>query len=395
MSLSVTLDPAIALPAKQVRLIVSGNTGTSVAASIVSAPTQSAFYSTVATPVDVRLDVAGRIGTPTICFVPDVSGVYSIAIRDISQARTLSGSGRRNSFQGAADGYVESSTLQTLTYSFKVAERMATQVGAAGDYATLVLYIVDETITPTDLETYGEATPSLINTTSERARLASVSEAVQTKLAALDNITIGAALGSIPEILAELAIVSSEHLMSFGEHQNADETGAFELRRYRGTVTSGAGIISEANRVRSVLVRHMQNDSSDGPGAGLYHSDVDGYGYPDLNLPLAGSAVDAQSARILIADMHRCYESHRVQIANPPSHLSSDTTNVLTALPAMLALDSAFLSFLASQSPTAPSESNAGAVAAIFSGGFKPSTVVANDIQYRANTASLLLDLGS
>lgn len=373
MSLSVTLDPTIALPAKQVRLIVSGNTGSAVTAKIVTAPSQSKFYSATGQPtdIDVRLDVAGRVGVPTICFVPDVGGVFSIDISDITQSRTLSGSGRRNSFQGAADGYAESQTLQTLRYSLKVAERMTTQVGAAGDYATLVLYVVDETILATTEAEHAEKTPALVSSTSERARVASVSSTVQTKLAALANITVSDSLGSIPEILAELAIVASEHYTA-PTHQLVDEDGSVELQRYRGAVPSASGIISEANRIRSLLVRHLQNDSSAGSGAGLYHSDIDGYGYPDLkNLPIAGSAVDAQSARILIADLHRSYEAHRAQVSSPQSHLSVDMANMLTALPAMLALDSAFLSVLASNQPTTPTESNAGVVMLVFGAGFK------------------------
>ena len=385
MSLIVTLDPAIAIPARQVRLLVTDFTdeieteveAENLKAQIYSAPTDSQYYSSIGqpTPLDVRLDVSGRVGTATICFVPDVAGIFQIDIFQITQARTTSGSGRRNSFQGAADGYAEAQTLQFVRYSLKVAQRMTTQLGANGDFATLALYVVDDTIQTTTAAEYGEDTPSIISSTSERARVASISTDVLSKVSALAGITTSTALGSLSDVLEELTVVASEHLQNT-DHQMVDENGAMELQRFRGEVSSSsAGVIEEANRIRSVFMRHWKNDSSDGLGMGLYHSDVDGYGYPDLkNLPIAGSAVDVQSARILTADLHRSYEAHRVQIASPPSHLTSDTANTLSPLPAMLALDSAFLSVLASSLPSTPAESNPGVVRLVFGGGFRRAT---------------------
>jgi hypothetical protein len=110
------------------------------------------------------------------------------------------------------------------------------------------------------------------------------------------------------------------------------------------------------------------NGQGQGPGSGNYHTVSSVKGGDWTNKPIARSFGDTAQARIALADCWRAYEAHRATTG--AIHNSADSTNTLSALPPLLALDRAFLSEIQKASPTAPATANAGVTVLVHGAGF-------------------------
>lgn len=297
----------------------------------------------------------------------DKPGAYVLLVTEIAR----NGVGGGGAYEGDPTGYPTETVLATRTPTLYVGQRLETRVGTGADQATLVLYVWDANIQATTRDTHGIVTPALVNPTSARALAACSNADVVAAVAALAGADAGTALGSLATVLDDIVTNFSAHLTQATVHQGNDTNNT--VRELATGTKSAVDLIDAITRTRTALWHHMRNDNGGaGLGSGRYHLASGGtVDAPDLkNSLVAGSATDLPSARALLADMHRAYEAHRVQDSDPASHNNADATNVLEALPTLLALDSAFMAAIQSTAPTAPATSHSGVVTLVSGGGF-------------------------
>jgi hypothetical protein len=253
---------------------------------------------------------------------------------------------------------------------------MTCSVGTASDSGTLVFYVHNNTIRATTVGEHGEKSPAIIDAGSDKMKSALLATGVVQALAALVAVDadtavngVGAGLGYYVDNLME---VFRGHLDEVGVHQNNDgDNGAFF-----GTGSDVRailpGTVRDLNNVKRSITQHFQNDK-DGSGSNSatnkYH-DVSGVVIDQENLPIAENASenDPLSCVKLLADLHRCHESHRVDL---DYHDAADSVNVAAVLPKLPAVHKAVFVELAKNDPTPPATENDGEVVLVNHGGMQ------------------------
>jgi hypothetical protein len=296
----------------------------------------------------------------------DKGGKYTFVAQEYIRGASDYGGG----YQGAPDGAPSETKVGTeATLELFIGQRMTAEIGAAGDTATLVLWVWDDSIRATSKAVHGEDSPVIQSEQpTARASAAIESTTVRDALDGLVDLTVDDAISGWETVLSDFISRWNDHVGDPTIHQDSDTANSIPV----GLKSSqSATAIKEA--IAEVLLRvryHYTNDVvlagvTSGRDSGDFHN-VSGKKNDTLNMPIVAGAGDAEAFWAL-ADLHRSYEAHRVSTA---FHDNADTVNALTALPPLLLVASEFFSVLASTSPPTPPAQSSGAVKLIGSAHF-------------------------
>jgi hypothetical protein len=327
-----------------------------------AAPDGSELAAKLAASDVTRIQLFVGDSDATWTFRPDAGGVYILSCEEYTVGATTHG----GAYKGDPDGYKTETLLSTTAGSITVANRITAEIGVTPDTATLTLYVHGSTIVSTLVDVHGEATPSVSEATSDKARTAARSATVTAALASLSGVSAATALGTPSVIIDDLIVQFNAHIGS-ASHASADTVNWLDVSfRNPG---SPKGVALSANELKMRMTRHMGNDD-DGSGFGTaaYHS-VGATRGDQVNAIIVAGAneQDPLSQCLMVADLWRAYEAHRVATT---FHSPADTTNSADPLPVLLQVYYRFLEALQAASPTAPSTANSGVVFLAHSGGF-------------------------
>ncbi len=335
--MTISTSPAAPVALDDVTVTASTATGDVVCIEITSVPpTSSVATAIVKLPGDATVYGAADVVSKkrnALSFTPDVAGEYGVTVYDFRYVPEMAHTETRYDLIGSESGTVHIGETLDLPI-----------VTTKGDGATLRIVVVDETVTGA----------SLVDATTERARLAALQSSVTVPLAALVSLTVGAMGTDLVTGVNDLYDAFNRHRVftSGSVHAAADTTNSID--------TSDADVQESAikvlNATRAAILGHLE----DSTGATTpWHTDDD-----LKNYPLTAPANSVATAIVLSADLReRVYERHRLQISSPNTHGSSgDATNPLATSPS--ALDDvivALLDAINDSDPTAPTGESEGA----------------------------------
>lgn len=358
--MAITTSPTY--PAEGVAVTVGSTVNTGAVAQhivleLTSVPAQSALATGFVLTDDTDADAytsaveVAEAGLDTAVVTLDVGGEYGLTIYGVWALPPASLT------TGADDGQT------AMRYRLKFRDAVTLDVGAfvelpvvttAGDGASLRLQVNDATI----------RAATLVDPSTERARIAALQTAVLAALAALVGQTVAAVGTDLQTGVNDLLANYEAHRILVGAppacHLVADATNVAATT----AANSQAGAIQLLNRLRAVVLAHAQVSPAGFVGAWHQVDDL-------LNTPLAAPAGDLGTATVLSADLReRVYERHRVQAAAPAVHIGADATNDLAAPSLLDTAIVAYLDALAILDPTAPAGESEGAQDAAHRYGF-------------------------
>ena len=275
-------------------------------------------------------------------------GVYSFVAQEYSVNPGVGGK-----FEGDPTGSGDETKAGTeATLTIYVGQRFVQRMGTAQDGAELVLWLWNDSIRATRADTHGEDSPAIINPTSDRARTAAISTDVVAAVTALTDSTVTGVIGDPATISSDFLTVWNAHLADVTVHAATDSDNTLPV----GLASAGnpAGLQTFVGESLRRQRRHYTNDTSTGADTGGYH-DVSGLKHDWTNYPVVDAADPAYAA---LAEQWRSYEAHRVTTS---VHSATDTTNTLTALPALLEAHRLFFAVLATAAPDTPPTQASGA----------------------------------
>jgi len=367
MSVTLSISPTYPIPGRPCLVTFTATSGNMVRVYATAGPTGSSIQAQLDATDDTRIRLWSGEIEDTWIFRPDVGGVYVLSAEEYTVGETTHGGG----YKDDPDSYPSETLLSTTATSITVANKVTADIGVPPDTATLELYVHGTTIRPTLVGVHGEATPTLTNPTTDKAKTAVASATVVAALAALSGVAASTALGTPSSIIDDLIVKYEAHRASGTFHADADVLN-WVAASFR-VPGSPAGVAKSANELRTKLTRHMTNDE-----------DGAGFGTIDIHAPGAAARADQAHALIvaganeqeplsqclMIADIWRAYEAHRIDTTY---HDAADTTNGAAVLPELLQVYFRFLEALAAASPTVPATTNSGVVFLAHSGGLTVS----------------------
>jgi hypothetical protein len=368
MTVAFTQYPTYPIPGRPIRIGLTVGTGNYARVYMTAAPLKSSWHAKLEKESSNRILVHHGDERVAWTFTPDVAGKFVFEADDITKGATEHG-GRQ---VGDPNGWNQETVTPPISdLTIIVGSKLDLPCGAGKDRATLRVYLWNDTVRATNVETHGEATPAIVD--AKTARIENVCRAanVVTALANLVDQTSSTLVGSgIDGILTNAITNVRAHL--------ADPLTTWHTASDNDNQTTiGYQSADNPERMQRALTQllsdfdaHMRNDNGTGTGTAQYH--INGAGNPitDWVDALLWTACGSQAeATIAVADLWRAYEAHRVRFASPPAgylvHLAADATNTLTALPAnsVFSVHYAVLVELAKTNPsaTAPATSNPGA----------------------------------
>jgi hypothetical protein len=288
----------------------------------------------------------------------DKGGKYTLVAQEYVRGASDYGGGYEKSPDGAPS---ETKVGAEVTISLYIGQRMTSEIGANGDSATLVCWVWNGTIRPTSVGVHGEVTPALLNDSpTAKARAAMESTTVTSLVDALANLSVDDATSGHDSHIDDFILNWNAHLADATVHQDADTENVIPsgLR----TVGSGPAVKEAVSEILLRMRNHLLNDASlgqvvTGRDSGDYHN-VSGKTNDNVNLPIVSGANEAD-AMWAVAEIHRCYEAHRVLAT---VHDTPDITNAAGALSPLLKIASAFNAVLASTTPSPPPAQSSGAM---------------------------------
>lgn len=291
----------------------------------------------------------------------DVGGVYVYKAQAYAKGSDFGG-GYAGDTRGAP---TETAVGSEETISIHVGTRLTMPVGAGSDTAMLVLWVWDDTVRPTSFGLQGETSPALIDPSSDKARAAMQDSQVKTALANLADKTATTVTGSPMAVVADMVTKIRAHFASTSVHAAADSDNTIPAGT--GSGSSPQALIADCAAIMKALDQHERNDDGvGGTGTAGYHV-VSGTNRPDMtNRATDVAPANMASAIAAVANLWRAYEGHR---ANANSHTTVDATNALSSLPPLLELHRRFLDSVLALSPTAPANTNPGAVTLVARAG--------------------------
>jgi hypothetical protein len=303
-------------------------------------------------------------------FAFDRGGKYTFLVQEYEKGNHWGG-GYEGDPRGAP---TETKVGSEDTLTLYVAQRLTQELGAGPDRATLALFIHNDTIVQTSIATHGEATPTIVDPTSDRARVASYGTAITAAVLTLVGQTSSTAVGTPGSVVDNMIGDFVAHAADVAFHENADDQSDLD-EDYSGS-DSLAGVAKALNKLRTRLSQHMQNSKENAPANPEYalpggfdiHVGPTGNRMDLQNVLLPVTADEKRPATIHagIGDFWRAYEAHRVA----DMHDASDTTNTLAALVRINLIHKEFMASLAALSPTAQPGQSAGAARLIGTSGF-------------------------
>jgi hypothetical protein len=290
-----------------------------------------------ATPTESDLETGilyDAAGAFTSEFEPDVEGEY-----DFTAARRVDYRAAP-SFDGDPSGSDYSIVTTVETFSIRVGVSMDLPIVTTTGH-DVTLRVKSHNGVVTDAE--------LVDPTTSVALAATQDSTVTTKLAALETVATSSLGPDIAAKVDELITKYEAHRIQGTIHNGADDTvNAFVFDRPYSNLSA----IERLNLLRVVFVRHLTGASN---ATLTWHAADD-----TKNTPIVGEASDQASSIVLYSDLYRCYEAHRTQTSAPASHTSSDATNTLASASVLVDLIKTYLAYVASASPTAPTNFEPG-----------------------------------
>lgn len=304
-------------------------------------------------------------------FTPDVGGVYTFQIEQISKGAASYGGG----YENAPDGFLTETVESTSTVALYVGQKVTQRIGFGADTATLTLFVIGDSIQQSSFDLHGFTSPIIEEPKTSKAETSALNTTVVAAVAALVGELASVAIGDLAAVFDDLIGAFQGHLIETGIHLNDDTDNTPQI--FDLTPDSPVGLRQAMVRLLTLLDQHMRNDNNNGTpvalpgwaasgtGSGYFHENnrVDW-----KNALLSTSAGDQLDTFIALADAWRAYTAHRL---DDNVHANADVVNVAAALPALLNLHALFLSGIQAQSPTAPPSVNTGVTALVHSAGFE------------------------
>lgn len=301
----------------------------------------------------------------------EVGGVYTFTAQEYDRGASDFGGG----YQGDPDGDLTSTPVGSpSTITFYVGERHVSTIRAGADSVDLVTWTWDDTIQATSRGLHGEESPAVIKAGPTARELAAIeSSAVSTAATALAGTTVSAALGSFGAPLSNFISKWNAHLADGTVHEDADAVNVIPVGL--SSASSAKGLKQAINEILPRVRNHYTNDAayggtSAGRDTGNYHNVVTKRN-DNLNLPIIDGVASDADAYWAQAELWRSYEAHRVSAPSSGVHDSADSTNSLTALPAMLAVAKEVFTVWAASSPVAPVTASSASTLLVAQAGFR------------------------
>jgi hypothetical protein len=368
MTVAFTQYPTYPIPGRPIRIGLTVGTGNYARVYMTAAPLKSSWHAKLEKESSNRIMV--HYGDERVAweFTPDVAGKFVFTADDITKGATSHG-GRQVDDPNGWNQETVNDTTSAMTII--AGSKMDLPTGAGKDRATIRLWLWNDTVRETNVETHGEATPAIVNAKTPRIENVCRATAVVTALANLIDKTSSTLVGTGIDGILTNAITKIR------AHMDDPLTIWHTASDNDNQTTIGYQSADNPERMQRALTQllsdfdaHMRNDNGTGTGTAQYH--INGVGQPitDWVDALLWTACGSQAeAAIAVADVWRAYEAHRVRFASPPAtylvHIAADAINTLTALPAtsIFSVHYAVLSELAKTNPsaTAPATSNPGA----------------------------------
>jgi len=305
-------------------------------------------------------------------FTPDIGGVYTFQIEQITKGASDYGGG----YQDSPDGFLTETVIGSSTVTLSVGQRVTQRVGFGGDTATLTLFVIGDTVRPSSFDLHGFTSPALDDAKTDKSKTAALNSGVLGAVAGLANQTTTALLDNFVTVFDNLATVFAAHASSVVFHINADTDNQLDTPDLNPD--SPEGLRQSVLKLLTLLDRHMRNDDGGSStslggtgtavaGAGYHHDNKTDWTNAVLSV---GSGNGTLDTFVALADAWRAYNGH---FGLGPVHEYVDVVNAPTALPPLLNLHRLFLAELQKQSPTAPASVNSGVTALVHSAGFEES----------------------
>jgi hypothetical protein len=304
----------------------------------------------------------------------DKGGLYTLKAQEYTKV------GGRGTFGGGYLGDPRGAPSETkvgaeATLTLTIGERLTHRLGFGKDQATLVVWVWNASIRRTSTtQGHGESTPSIVDPTSERARIAMGDATVRTRLSALDNASIGSLFGTPDGLLGclqDLQESFDEHIDYTGRHSVDDTDNAIGAELVANI--SPDGFPTALARIARKVLQHVTNDNGAGPGSAAYHN-VTNEKMDWLNAPIMMSC-SPDTVPNMLGDLFRAIYNHAGGNGVPTVaiHGNNTTTGQLPGVTtrSIPELHKAFFDALAKNEPT--STIGQGSLAAALGNyGFKP-----------------------
>lgn len=328
--MAITQDPSYPISGQIVSLTITGATGS----------TDATRFEITSVPDNSGLDtgmLTDDAGDPAQSFTPDAPGAYEVTAYDY---RRYIGT---PAYAGDPVGEARDLLVATQSGTVYVGDVMDLPIRGAGHEVKLRLTVVDGTVRAAEL----------VEPTTDVARYALLDTTVLAAVSALEG-EAAASLGeSIVTDVTAFATAFNAHLSSPDAHPSPDETNPLA-----GAETSSvAGSIRRLMELGEHYERHLVTDD-------IWHEDTVDYEH----LPIAAKATDVAGAYVYLADMRRVYPEHINDV--PGLHPELDAAADLSADSPLTDAVQAVLAYFASETPTAPSGANPGALTLAAKYGF-------------------------
>lgn len=314
----VVASPSAPLFGTEVTLSITNAVGTAAAFELVAKPATSALTTGVllketasdtAVPLSPLIAVNDDVASDT--FVPDKPGEYEFIGYDLAVIDSLP------AFEGDPVG----------DHRFELVhkQRNIVTVGANVD---LLVITDDGHGGKIRMQVNGSTivAVTIIETTTERARVAALHAAVVNGLNAMVGFTIQAVGTRLQDGVNSLRDAYEAHRLD-AVHDAAGLNFDTVNRVVHTRAHSNEGAIVLLNDIRAELLNHMFDGSS---SANNWHASS-GVAQDDLkNVPVVGSASDLASATVLSADLRfRVYNHHRTQAIGAPPPFDQPACHLL------------------------------------------------------------------
>jgi hypothetical protein len=298
----------------------------------------------LAQPYELKLDIGGR---------------YTFLVEEFERGAAPNGGG----WKGAPQSAQSETKLDETSLVLEVGQKLECTLGVNQDTAKLRLYVFGDYVRATTVAVHDEATPAVVNPTTQKARNVAEASYVVDEVEALADVEAADITGSIATVFADLRSTIDGHLGNAVAHNGAD---SYNLAGAGYGASSPAAAGASIDALRRKLESHMANTDATGPSGG-YHDNPDNA----ARFAAAGAGSSRLNQMIALADLWRVYESHRGHAAPGIAiHNSVDATNVPDDLPPLMEIHRLFISGLESTTINTPSTTNEAAAYLTQQAGF-------------------------
>lgn len=299
-------------------------------------------------------------------FTPDVGGIYTFQVEQLSKGASDYGGG----YEGSPDSFLSETVIDISIVTLTVGQFVTQQVGFGGDTATLTLFIHGSTIRATTFDRVGLTSPIISEPSSKKATTAMLNPAVLAAVSVLSDKTTTDALGDLSIVYNDLFARFNNHIGTGGGFHATLDTDNSLTHPYLSP-TSPEGLKSSVCELLHRLDQHMRNDDGGsattigGTGSHPYH--VNGYVDWD-NAVFTVGVSDMHSSFVGLADAWRAFHGHNLDTRVHGPLIAQYNPS---PLPLLLSVHELFLAELHKQSPVAPASVNPGVTQLVHGAGFE------------------------